>query len=114
MILSVVGILTDQWVVERRRGQYNSVGQRSRMHEFWPGLLLFVALVSQLWVRLMIVQRGYELEGVRKAALENDGELRQLKAEYALLSRPVRIQEKAVELGLLQTPSQRIRRLGIR
>ena len=49
---------------------------------------LFVALLCQLVVRLQVLQTCYEIESVRVNALEYDSELRDLKMQFAVLTRP--------------------------
>lgn len=76
--------------------------------------VLFALLTLQLWVRLCIIERGYQLEALRKAALENDESLRQRRLEYAYLSRPRTLVQQAREkLGMLEPTPQHIRKLDL-
>src|SRR5262245_59107863 len=51
-------------------------------------VLLFAALSVQLFSRLTIIKRGYELEVLRASVLKNDVRLRQKRLEYAFLTSP--------------------------
>lgn len=96
--------LQGQIVVERVEEQ--TAGPR-----LVPSLLLFVALVAQVSVRSMVVDRAYQIEELRTQALKNDTVLRELKSRYSLLAGPSQVTERArSSLQLVPLSPQRMRK----
>ena len=58
-------------------------------------LLLFLTLLLQISVRVQIIERGYSREQLRADALRKDTELRQLKLDLALSTRPADLTRSA-------------------
>ena len=74
--------------------------------------VLFFALLFLLTVRLNVLKSSYEIEQVRKEALENDSSLRQLKLSYATITSPMQlITEAENRLALLPTETANMRGL---
>lgn len=74
-------------------------------------VMLFVVLCCQLVIRLEIIERGYAIERLRPVVVKNDGRLRELRFEYARLTRPATLLERSrAELGFAETTPERIRR----
>lgn len=85
----------------------------SRLRVFVPAVFLFCVLIAQLWVRVAIVTKGYELEQLRQSALQADAELRDLKLKLAYASRPAEVAERAkAGLGMEQLERQATRRIN--
>lgn len=73
---------------------------------------LFVVLAAQLWIRLEIVGRGYELEELRAEIVETDARYRGLAVEYEGLVTPDKLKQRAErELGLRALEPARVRRM---
>lgn len=99
-------------ITSEPRPAAKSAARRLPAHLLLPPLLLFIVLTAQLFVRLTIVHRSYELQRVRSEALRNDAELRGLRLELATLTSPSVIAERAgKELELRPVSPQRIRRV---
>jgi|GEM_PF-6867020 len=65
-----------------------------------PAMLLFMAIAFQLFIRISILEHGYEIAKVREQALNNDTNLREARGDYAALARPQRLYARAsTELG---------------
>ncbi len=76
-------------------------------------VVLFLVLAVQLWLRVESISKGYEVEELRRVALRNDTELRELRLEYALLVRPGELAERArIKLGMTDLAPQRVRKLA--
>lgn len=76
------------------------------------GTLLFLALSLQLWIRVVTIEKGYQLELIREAALKNDGRLRQKRLELAYAARPNELSKLATAgLGMEPLPPQRVRKV---
>lgn len=106
-------LLSGQSVIRRQSiSQKGQVQVNSNVGRFWLVSLLFVALVAQVYVRLLFVSKGYELEAVRSSVLERDSELRQLELDKAYIGRPESVMQLAQEkLNFVQLSPQRIRSL---
>ena len=101
--------LTHQMVATR----YARAASRTDKKMLYPPLFLFIGLVLQLWVRISTIDRGFEIEQLRKAALENDTRLRNLRLEYALATSPAALTEYAeTKLSMVTLPPQRMRKVN--
>jgi hypothetical protein len=77
-------------------------------------LFLFVALSVQLWVRISIVSKSYDLERLRSEALQADSELRELRVVYAVQAQPTSVLNRSrVSLGLEPPQPQQLRRVAV-
>lgn len=105
-----ISSLGNQVVIPRSLARVRSLKHR----QIIPAVLLFIALAAQLWVRITIIEKGYSLEKLRETALENDIRLRQLRLDYAYLTRPMVLTERAKkELRMESLVPQRIRRMVV-
>lgn len=105
--------LHTQYVKKERLGCTAAPVPSKPLLPLFPPLFLFAALLLQLWFRLSFIERGYELEELRRSALQNDSLLRQKKLEFAFLSRPASIIEDARErLQMTETEPQRLRKIS--
>lgn len=88
--------------------------QRIRRRELAAAIFLFVTLLGQLVIRLELIEKRYELGELRAEALKRDSELRQLRFQYAELTRPS-ISELRAEVDLSMTPTtpQQLRKIYI-
>lgn len=87
---------------------------RSRLVRLIAPSCVFIALVSQIWVRMLIIQSGYHLEQQRSSALERDVELRGLRLELARIASPSRLFELAqLRLGMTELPAQAVRTIVV-
>jgi hypothetical protein len=76
-----------------------------------PSLCLFLVLIAQLSVRIMVVDRAYQIEELRTTALRNDVVLRELKSRYSLLAGPSQVTVRAKStLQLVPLSPQRMRK----
>jgi cell division protein FtsL len=100
-----ISCLSGQYVAGRR-----TFSRAIRKRDIVVPAILFVALICQLTVRVSTLQHHYELQSLREEALARDRQIRQLKLDYAYLSRPQRLEQRATqELGMIKLPPQRIR-----
>ena len=103
-------VLSNQEIAPRVSGR-GSEARSTGFRRLVPALLVFLALVLEVWVRITILHTSYELEEVRSAALKSDARLRQLRFEIAQMTSPQELRVRAKdELGLKDTAPQRIRR----
>lgn len=103
-----VAVLSHQAISTRRSVDVSSF---SKWH-LASASVLFGALVVQLWCRLAVIHAGYDLETERRAALESDRQLRQLKLDEAQVARPAILLARAQrELGLQHTAPSALRRV---
>ena len=83
---------------------------RRRLRAMLAPFLLFITLLAQISVRVQLVERGYELEQLRSAALGKDTELRQLKLDLALATLPTDLTRSAESrVGLRPVDPQKVR-----
>jgi len=76
------------------------------------GSMLFLALSIQLGVRVEVTQKSYMMEQLRAQALENDILLRDLKLNYAWITNPEQLGERAAtSLGLKAPEIGAVRKL---
>ncbi len=102
------GLLGNQLVTSRKAPK----GRDRNLARIIPASLIFLALITELWVRIEILRTGYVLETFRASALKNDVLLRDLNSQYALYTSPARISNRAQEnFSLRPTTPQRVRRL---
>ncbi|MCC6932868.1 MAG: hypothetical protein IT292_06410 [Deltaproteobacteria bacterium] len=74
---------------------------------------LFVVLSAQLMLRVVITEKGYEIEKLRMVALSNDAELRELGFTYAFQGRPAEILTSArAKLGMEMASPKQIRKMS--
>lgn len=100
-------------VVQRRVTVRHPRGLRTI--QILPPCLLFLALLLQLGIRVMLIERAYRLETLRQQALAKDVELRTLRADVALVTRPKDLAQQAgSRLGLIQLSPERVRRIEMR
>ena len=72
--------------------------------------LLFVALVSQLVIRVSVISSRYELQALRVKSLELDTQHRELSLEHAVSTRPETLINLARErLSFSELTPQQIR-----
>ena len=91
-------------------GDARGLKQRHTFSKYIVPLTLFVVLLLQLWVRVNIIQSGYELEALRSNALKNDAYLRHKRLELAYLARPDVLRKRAaIELKMVPLAPQRVR-----
>ena len=77
--------------------------------------MLFCALAFQLCIRVEIINSGYEVQYLQKAALEQDSRLRSLRYQHATLNRPSRISKSASgKLALNSLRPQQLRKVVFR
>jgi len=77
---------------------------------FVAPLILFGALICQLYVRVSIIEQGYRVEELRRNILSADEQLRQLQLDAAYIARPQRLSEIAANsFGLVRTSPQNVR-----
>lgn len=74
-------------------------------------LFLFFTLLLQIWFRVEIVSKGYELQVQREKALRQDSELRQLNLDLAVLTHSKNLGEEAAKLGLSAPVAKQIREI---
>lgn len=82
-----------------------------RFKHLWAPLFLFVTLLLQIWFRIEIVSKSYNLESIREEALRNDSELRQLNLELAVITHSKKLEEQAAKLGLKAPVAKQIREI---
>ena len=76
-------------------------------------VFLFFVLLGQLALRVIITEKGYEMEKLRTVALSNDADLRELDFTYAFQTRPAEILKMANDrLGMVMAAPQQIRKLN--
>lgn len=110
-IASTVGLNTQ--VVYRRTAVRRA--RRVGASQLLPPCLLFLALLLQLGIRVVLIERAYRLETLRQEALAKDIELRTLRADVALVTRPKDVATQANErLGLKLLSPERVRRMEVR
>lgn len=80
--------------------------------KFLPPLFLFFALLVQLIIRVEILKVGYDLASLKNNALEGDSSLRELKMQFAVVSRPEVLERQALKIGLKQIHPQQVRVLS--
>ncbi len=102
-------LLGQQFVISRvpvrRRGL------RIPLWQIVPPVMLFFALLLQLGIRVILVEKGYRLETLRQEALAKDSELRGIRASLAQRTRPSDLAEKAQQqLGMSVLSADRVRR----
>lgn len=64
---------------------------------FFSLLIFFLILGFQLFLRVVITQQSYNIESMRKLALQNDEELRSLKLAYDYYKSPIELARNAGE-----------------
>ncbi len=97
--------LRHQAVINRPSGS-----RTKQIWQFFPPFLLFAVLIAQLWVRVTIIERSYELEEKRSEVLELDRTLRQINFDYDFISQPAHLVKRAKsELGMNSVSPQQIR-----
>jgi hypothetical protein len=62
---------------------------------FFSLLVFFLILGFQLFLRVVITQQSYNIESMRKLALQNDEELRSLKLAYDYYKSPIELAKNA-------------------
>ncbi|MDR2337057.1 MAG: hypothetical protein LBE20_00190 [Deltaproteobacteria bacterium] len=62
---------------------------------FFTLLVFFLILGFQLFLRVVITQQSYNIESMRKLALQNDEELRSLKLAYDYYKSPIELAKNA-------------------
>lgn len=82
-----------------------------KFRHLWAPLFLFVTLLLQIWFRIDIVSKSYNLEAIREKALKNDSALRQLNMELAVITHSKKLGEEAAKLGLLAPVAKQIREI---
>lgn len=112
------GVYETAWFrnqLPKRRVATGSVRQHAR-RSFAPCIaptLLFAVLAVQLYARITIIKRGYELEVLRGTTLHNDVTLRQTRLEYAFLTGPANLSTVARQrLEMTPLTPQRMRTLA--
>lgn len=76
--------------------------------------LLFCALICQLYVRVSIIENGYQAEELRRNILSADEQLRQLQLDQAYITRPQRLSEIARNsFGLVRTAPDKVRIIDV-
>ncbi len=76
-------------------------------------ILLFIALSIQLYVRLSVIHKSYDLERLRVDTLKADSELRELEVVYAVTSKPLNVKMRSKKtLGLDITEPSKVRRMN--
>lgn len=85
--------------------------RRVLLRHFIAPCILFVALAAQLYVRMSIVERGYELEQLRSHVVTQDTKLRAIELDYAFLTRPQMLVARAAKtLHMMQPAPIQVRR----
>jgi len=74
-------------------------------------LAVLFLLVAKIYIKAMIIGEGYKIEEIRKVALAKDTELRALRLQYASVSRPDVLSQRARTLGLRPALPQQLRRI---
>lgn len=82
---------------DRRKKRNIFIKSGVRSAELVPASILFVVLFFLLWVRIENVSIHYNLESERSKSLNLDSQLRQLRLDYAYLTRHNYLKEKARE-----------------
>lgn len=95
---------------DRRKRKNIFVRSHISPAEFVPALILFTVLFFLLWVRIENVTIHYNLEAERSQSLNLDSQLRQLRLDYAYLTRHNYLREKAQqELALVSRNPEDVR-----
>lgn len=109
---SLAGSLGRQTVMIRAQARTHSVVRPRSLRRLVAPALLFFTLMLQLWIRVSIMEGGYDLERLRAQAVKSDVLLRQLKFERALVTRPGTLSGEArSRLGFEPTMPCQIRKL---
>lgn len=109
---SLAGSLGRQTVITRAKARSHAVARPRSLRRLAAPTFLFLTLMLQLWVRVTIIEGGYDLERLRAEAVKSDALLRQLKFERALVTRPGSLTgEAARRLGFEPTMPAQIRKL---
>lgn len=87
------GVKKAAFLKASRRG----FAKRLERAEFLPAVLLFLVLLLQLWVRIENISVRYDLERERSVSLKLDSELRQLRLDYAYVTRHNYLKDKAFD-----------------
>lgn len=75
------------------------------------GVMLFMACCTQIWVRVRITSKGYELEEWRARVNRSYEELAQARLEYAQLIQPQQLTKTAqAKLAMVSITRDSIRR----
>ncbi len=86
---------------------------QSRTAFYLAVLFLFFTLSFQLWVRISIFNKRYEIAKLRSEALQADSELRELQVVYAVQAKPATILQRSKGTLGLDTPHPRqVRRVA--
>ena len=87
--------------------------RRVLIRHFVAPCILFVALAAQLYVRMSIVERGYELEQLRSHVVMQDTKLRAIELDFAFLTRPQMLTTRAARtLRMMQPSPVQVRRFA--
>lgn len=98
-----------EWFQQQRAARAERTRTSSKRRIVLPVCLFFV-LLAQLWVRISIINAGYELEQLREQVLTNDERLRAARLEWAMKTRPLEVMEVAKrKLGMIPLTPQYIR-----
>ena len=109
---SQVSALTSQ-VVRYRASVSHEVAVVSRKRLLISMFALFCVLATQLSLRLVITDKGYEIERMRMIALNNDSDLRDLRLMYAYQTRPTEVIKLAEQrLGMVPLQPSQIRKVA--
>lgn len=75
-------------------------------------LLLLLALSCKVWIKLRVIDLGYQLAQVRDDTVKFDMERRELELERSVLLRPDSLQREAqARLGLLPLDARQARKI---
>jgi hypothetical protein len=100
------GVLLNQEISARSKRE-----RSARYSKLIPAALFFITLLFELWVRFETIQAGYVLEALRAHALASDVALREVRSEYALVSSPSVVRERASQMGMKETMPRQVRRV---
>ncbi len=82
-----------------------------KLRYLWAPLFLFITLLLQIWFKIEIVSKSYQLEAIREEALKNDSQLRQLNLELAVVTHSKKLGEEAAKLGFVAPVAKQIREI---
>jgi hypothetical protein len=66
----------------------------------WGGIILFIALVTKIWVTVECTEAGYKVAKLRQEAVMLDMERRELELHKSVLLKPDNLVMRAKKFGL--------------
>lgn len=103
------GVVYWSRVRSRRAVESQSLLGRKRLKGWTYGLALFLGFaLFHVWVRVQVVETGYQIRSLSARLEELKGEQHTLRLESATLKSPARLEEVSRQLGLKRPPQHEV------